>query len=396
MKVKKHLKLNINLAIPRAGLALQLLGTLSLALCVLSFPIKAISQEEATTPRTFADWCLNKANLSMEALHTVDVLLQEARTQDCRQADKLLSTRTELRLESKQIADLTPLSSLTNLTVLILNNNQIADLTPLSSLTNLTVLILNNNQIADLTSLSTLTNLAFLDLGNNQITNLKPLLTLTSLTTLKLRNYLTPTSFTTRLLQNNLTLTDKACSVIPEFNCGFIPLRSTQGNNGSGFSSYIGTSVRDIVFTIDSFELKYQGAFQQEAALLGGLGAASLMLGNNRQAIEFSEQFLILARQRGDRFSIGEAFANLGMGYKGIGEYPKAIEFHQLALAIMRELGNRQGQGRVLGNLGSTFEGLGDYEKSDHFLSTELDNCAGNQRFLGRRSRPRKSRSDIR
>jgi CHAT domain-containing protein/Flp pilus assembly protein TadD len=195
--------------------------------------------------------------------------------------------------------------------------------------------------------LSSLTSLLELSLGDNQITNLKPLLTLTSLATLSL---------------HNLRLTDKACSVNPKFNCGFIPLRSTELNGD--LEAAIGTSFRDIVFTFNTFELQYQAAFQKEAALLGGLGAASLMLGNNRQAIEFSEQFLTLATQMGDRFSIGEAFANLGMAYKGIGEYLKAIEFHQKSLAIMRELGNRQGEGRVLGNLGTTFEGLGDYEQA--------------------------------
>jgi hypothetical protein len=144
------------------------------------------SLQETTTPRTFADWCLNKANLSGETLHTVDALLQVAKTQDCNQADKLLSTRTSLSLRNNKIADLKPLSTLTNLTELSLGSNQIADLKPLSTLTNLTELSLDSNQIADLKPLSTLTNLTNLTLYDNQIADLKPLSALTNLTYLHL------------------------------------------------------------------------------------------------------------------------------------------------------------------------------------------------------------------
>src|SRR6476646_9478784 len=107
----------------------------------------AIASEDAIAPRRFVDWCLDKAKLTSDTRHTVDVLLQEARTQDCQQADNKLSTLTSLDLSNNQIADLQPLSSLTNLTILILSNNQIADLQPLSSLTHLTTLDLSNNQI---------------------------------------------------------------------------------------------------------------------------------------------------------------------------------------------------------------------------------------------------------
>jgi hypothetical protein len=40
--------------------------------------------------RPLADWCLNQANSSRETLQTIDAMLQEAKTQDCHQAEKLL------------------------------------------------------------------------------------------------------------------------------------------------------------------------------------------------------------------------------------------------------------------------------------------------------------------
>jgi internalin A len=103
----------------------------------------------------------------VETLHTINALLQVAKTTDCNQASKLLSALTTLTLFGNQISDLRPLSSLTNLTGLSLDNNQIADLRPLSTLTNLTDLYLDNNSIADLKPLSPLTNLKYLNLSNN-------------------------------------------------------------------------------------------------------------------------------------------------------------------------------------------------------------------------------------
>ena len=231
MKVKKHLIVNKNQASTLPGV--RPLGTLFVFLFVSSFPAQAVPWKQTTTPRTFADWCLNKNKESVETLHTVDALLQEAKTQDCNQADKLLSTRIKLSLNDNQIADLKPLSTLTNLTILSLGSNQITDIKPLSSLTNLTGLWLFNNQIADLLPLSSLTNLTILDLNNNQIANLLPLSSLTNLTGLYLENNqiadLKPLSSLNNLIElwlhNNQRLTDKTCPVKSESICRFVPLQ---------------------------------------------------------------------------------------------------------------------------------------------------------------------------
>jgi hypothetical protein len=138
--------------------------------------------------RTFADWCRQKADLSPEAKHTVEVLLQKAGTTECDAANQRLSSRTGLILEDTQISDIKPLESLTNLTVLYLGNNQISDIKPLESFTNLTVLYLAPNQISDIKPLESLTNLTLLFLGNNQISDIKPLQSLTNLNRLELEN----------------------------------------------------------------------------------------------------------------------------------------------------------------------------------------------------------------
>jgi internalin A len=184
------------------------LATLCVFLFISSLPVKASLSPETTTPKTFADWCLNQANSSRETLHTINVMLQEAKTQDCHQAEKLLSTLTRLFLSDLQIADLRPLSSLTNLTELSLLNNQIADIKPLSTLTKLTKLFIDNNQITDLRPLSTLASLTELYLNNNQIADLLPLSDLTKLDLLS--------------LGYNPSLTDKTCPVKPASTCRFV------------------------------------------------------------------------------------------------------------------------------------------------------------------------------
>ena len=104
--------------------------------------------EVRSANKTFADWCRQKADLSPEAKHTVDVLLKEAGTTDCDAANRKLSSLTELNLNFNQIIDIKPLQSLTKLTVLRLYYNQIRDIKSLQSLTNLTSISLTGNPIA--------------------------------------------------------------------------------------------------------------------------------------------------------------------------------------------------------------------------------------------------------
>jgi internalin A len=130
---------------------------------------------------TFTDWCRDLSSLAPEAQHTVQVLLDEARTTDCIQANTTLNARTDLILNGKAIADLRPLSSFTQLKTLDLRNNQIRDLQPLSSLTHLVTLKLRQNAIADVAPLSTLTHLRLLNLRSNQLGDLRSLVALKNL-----------------------------------------------------------------------------------------------------------------------------------------------------------------------------------------------------------------------
>ncbi|MGB3267018.1 MAG: leucine-rich repeat domain-containing protein [Microcoleus sp.] len=98
--------------------------------------------------KTFGDWCREKASLSPEAKHTVEVLLEKAGTTECNAANQKLSSITELDLSDNKITDIKPLQSLTKLDWLHLIDNQISDIKPLQSLTKLTKLGLGGNPIS--------------------------------------------------------------------------------------------------------------------------------------------------------------------------------------------------------------------------------------------------------
>ncbi|MEC4804339.1 MAG: leucine-rich repeat domain-containing protein, partial [Jaaginema sp. PMC 1080.18] len=117
---------------------------------------RAIAQVEnpSDTFETFADWCLNQDELTPEARHTVQVLLEQAETQECDRATEILTQKNEISLSNNEIEDVTPLASLQNLTTLGLSENKIVDVTPLASLQNLTRLELSNNKIVDVTPIA--------------------------------------------------------------------------------------------------------------------------------------------------------------------------------------------------------------------------------------------------
>ena len=79
------------------------------ALLTLSGNAMSVKGAEVRSPnRTFADWCRQKADLSPEAKHTVDVLLKEAGTTECDAADRKLLSLTELNLDNNEISDIKP------------------------------------------------------------------------------------------------------------------------------------------------------------------------------------------------------------------------------------------------------------------------------------------------
>jgi internalin A len=189
------------------------------------FPILAASPPE---PQTFLQWCRQKKSVSADTKRTIDILLHEAGTKDCKLADRNLRNLTELDLSIDRLVDVRPLAGFTNLTELRLDSNQIVDIQPLAGLTNLTILYLHTNQIVDLKPLAGLTKLTALYLYSNKIVDVQPLAELTNLTILGLRSNeivdpkpLAGLTKLTFLYLNSNPIPVKTCPVQPESICLF-------------------------------------------------------------------------------------------------------------------------------------------------------------------------------
>ncbi|GEM_PF-5168453 len=131
-----------------------------------------------------------------------------------------LKQLTKLNLMSNHISDVTPLAGLTNLTELELSHNWIGNnLTPLAGLTSLQTLGLGANGITDPTPLASLNNLTELNLNDNRISDLAPLAVLTNLQSLGVEgNYisnLTPLSGLTKLTSLNLCFNGQISDLTP-------------------------------------------------------------------------------------------------------------------------------------------------------------------------------------
>lgn len=202
---------------------------LSLALSfVFASPLVTSAAQPKTNTKftTFAQWCVNKADLPVETQRTVNAILGRFNTKDCNQAQKKLSALTKFDLSNTGISDLSPLSGQKNLTALSLAGNKISDLSPISGLTKLKGISLMGNQVSDLRPLSNLSNLAVLYLSWNKVRDVTPLSRLNSLTNLLLEGNqirdASPLSSLTNLtilsLKSN-PLRNKSCPVQAKLPC---------------------------------------------------------------------------------------------------------------------------------------------------------------------------------
>ena len=73
-------------------------------------------------------------------------------------------------------------------------------------------------------------------------------------------------------------------------------------------------------------------------------------------------------REIGDRRGEGNSLGNLGIAYRQLGEERRAIEYHEQALVISREIDDRRGEGADLGSLGTAYLALGEERRAiEHY-----------------------------
>ena len=79
--------------------------SLTLILIVGGYKLpEAVGQQTPTANyKTFTDWCANKAKLNPEARRTVDALLEQARTNECKTANQKLLSLDKLIIWGSEI-----------------------------------------------------------------------------------------------------------------------------------------------------------------------------------------------------------------------------------------------------------------------------------------------------
>jgi Leucine-rich repeat (LRR) protein len=167
--------------------------------------------------KTFLELCQSPDNANDTALqYTFTVLRNQSNTQSCEALFQWMSQQTSLTLyfpdsTTQKITDVSAIRDFSNLTTLYLPgqnindleaigtltnlqnlsvemNPNLADITPLSNLTQLIQLYLGQDQIVDITALTGLKNLTLLSIYNNLVSDLTPLKNSNKMVTLHINN----------------------------------------------------------------------------------------------------------------------------------------------------------------------------------------------------------------
>ena len=109
-----------------------------------------------------------------------------------------------------------------------------------------------------------------------------------------------------------------------------------------------------------------------EGRAYANLGNVYQSLGNFEQAIEYHNQHLTIDKEVGDRAGEGGAYGNLGNAYQILGNFKQAIQYHNQHLTIAKEVGDRAGEGRACANLGVAYRNLGNFKQAIEYHNQDL------------------------
>ncbi len=109
------------------------------------------------------------------------------------------------------------------------------------------------------------------------------------------------------------------------------------------------------------------------AQALTAASAVALIQGDYDEAIELSEQTLLLARAQQDRGRIANALSNLGAIVLGAGDPERAAPLLEEAVILSRELEEKPVAARALNNLGDLALTVGDYAQAEALFEESLD-----------------------
>jgi predicted ATPase len=99
------------------------------------------------------------------------------------------------------------------------------------------------------------------------------------------------------------------------------------------------------------------------------IAVGHLLLGRHREADQYFEQALALARSLCARRNVSAMLSNLGESARARGDYRSAIGYYQEAIAVAREIGSRESELLYRSNLGGARVGIG----SEALAAAETD-----------------------
>ena len=102
------------------------------------------------------------------------------------------------------------------------------------------------------------------------------------------------------------------------------------------------------------------------------LSSVSQYLSGYKQAVEYQEQHLDIAKRLGDRSEEGFAYGQLGSIFHSLGEVEKAIEYYHKQLSIICEIGDRNELIKAYGNLGRVHHSLHEFKKAIEYHERQL------------------------
>ena len=115
------------------------------------------------------------------------------------------------------------------------------------------------------------------------------------------------------------------------------------------------------------------------------LGIAYYSLGEFKKALEFYQMGLGIAKETGNRDSVGKAYGNLGVAYWALGVREKASDYFRESLRVAKETENKDLEGTAYGLLGGECHLLGDSKNAIEFYQQCLSiaKATGNKDLEG-------------
>jgi CHAT domain-containing protein/Flp pilus assembly protein TadD len=115
-----------------------------------------------------------------------------------------------------------------------------------------------------------------------------------------------------------------------------------------------------------------QAGLEGEGLALASLGTLANRIGQNRQAIIFYNQSLVIFRELGDWQRERVTLSSLGNVYRDLEQYPEALEFYAQSLEIARDRGDTLGEGIVLNHFGTTYSALDNHLEAANYFQEAL------------------------